>query len=187
MSTGGGPRGGDGSLGRDVGTQTGKAVALIAVTVLIGILLLHHGSTSRVAAATSHKTTSTTAPPVTNPVSTTTSTTVALRPPSSIKLQVLNGVLTGNLATQFSQRLHGTNGYDVLAPDDATAKVLTSKVYILTPGYTGEADALAQTLGLGAQAVDTTTPPPTSAAIPARDKSAANLVLVIGPDLAGKA
>jgi len=102
-------------------------------------------------------------------------------------VQVLNGVLTGNLATTFGQKLHTASGYETLAPDDATAKVLSSTIYILTPGYTNEALALAESLGLSSQAVNTTTPPPTSAPIPARDKLSANLVLVVGPDLANKA
>nr|MDQ2754829.1 LytR C-terminal domain-containing protein [Actinomycetota bacterium] len=147
-------------------------------------VLLHHGGTSRVGAPVTHRTTTTTS--TTTPANVTTTTTVALRAPSTIKVQVLNGVLAGNLATQFSQQLHTTSGYNVLAPDDATAKVLTSMVYMLTQGYNGEADALAKSLGLSTSAVNTTVPPPATAPIPARDKAAANLVVVIGPDLAGK-
>ena len=47
--------------------------------------------------------------------------------------------------------------------------------------------ALAVAVGLPATAVNATTPPPTSAPIPGGVASTANLVLVIGPDLAGSA
>ena len=72
-----------------------------------------------------------------------------------------------------------------MTPNDATAKVSSSIIYVLTPGYEAEGQALAAAVGLPSTAVSTTVP--ANAPIPAADKASANLVLIIGPDLAGAA
>jgi hypothetical protein len=167
------------------GTQTVKAVVVIVAVVLIGWLVLHHRS-----GATSVTTTTTTR--VSHTTTTLRSqaaptTTVPLVPPSSIKLQVLNGVLTGSLAGEWSTKLKANPGYNTLVPDNATAKVAQSEVYVLTPGYLPEARALAAAVGLPASAINPTIPAPLSAPIPPAERTTANLVLVIGPDLAGSA
>jgi hypothetical protein len=100
---------------------------------------------------------------------------------------VLNGVGTGTLAGQWSAKLKANPGYNTLAPDDATAKVAASMIYVLTPGYLPEANALAAAVGLPASAVNPTIPAPLSAPIRATERTIANLVLVVGPDLAGRA
>ena len=176
---------GDGSFGRDAGTQTLKAVVLVVVAVVIGWALLRHTGTTKVAT-----TTPTTHPARTSTSTTTTSvatttTTVALIPPSTVKLQVLNGVLVGELSTYFSDKLRASPGYDTLSPRNATAKVSASVIYVITPNYVPEADALATTLKLPATAVQAAVP--ATAPIPAASKAAANLVLIIGPDLAAQA
>jgi hypothetical protein len=116
----------------------------------------------------------------------TTTTTVPLIPPSSIKLQVLNGVGTGQLAGEWSNKLKASPGYNTLAADNATAVVTTSTIYVMTIGYIPEALHLATVVGLPASAVDTTIAP---ASVPIRssERAAPNLVLVIGPNLAGTA
>lgn len=165
------------------GMQTGKAVLVIAVVVVVGWVILRHGTTTPSPAAS---TPTTVHPAVTTPV-TAPPTTVALKPASSIKLQVLNGVLTGSLAGQWSTKLKANPGYDTLPPLNATARVTQSQIYIVTPGLQREANALAVAVGLPVTAVVTTSPPPSTAPIPTAVKSTANLVLVIGPDLAGSA
>lgn len=163
-----------------------KAFALIAVLVIIGIAVLAKATTggsghsTRTAASQSSSTTSptTAAAP---------STTTTLVPASEVKVQVLNGLLTGSLASQWSQKLKSNPGYATLPPDNATAKVTASAIYILTPGYQAEANALAAAVGLPASAVNPTVPPPASAPIPASERTSANLVLVIGPELASSA
>jgi hypothetical protein len=170
------------------GTQTVKAVVVIAAVVIIGVIVLHHNPKSTVAGTTttthSRHTTTTTKSGVA-PVTTTT--TVPPVPPSSIKLQVLNGVLTGSLAGEWSAKLKANPGYNTLPADNATARVAQSEIYVLTPGYLPEARALAAAVGLTAAAVNPTVPAPLSAPIPPAERTAANLVLVIGPDLAGSA
>ena len=100
---------------------------------------------------------------------------------------MLNGVLTGNLASEWSTKLKANPGYNTLPPDNATAKVAQSQIYVITPGYQREANALAVAVALPVTAVNQTVPAPASAPIPAAERTTANLVLVIGPDLAGSA
>jgi hypothetical protein len=168
------------------GAQTIKAVVVIAAVVVLGVLVLHHGPKSPKAAgtATTHSSRSTTTLKSTSVAPTTT---VPLVPPSSIKLQVLNGVLTGSLAGQWTTKLQANPGYHTLVPDNATAKVAQSQIYVLTPGYLPEGRALAAAVGLPASSVNPTVPAPVTAPIPAAERTTANLVLVIGPDLAGRA
>ncbi|MDA8046663.1 MAG: LytR C-terminal domain-containing protein [Actinomycetota bacterium] len=169
----------------DGGVQWAKALVLIFVLVIIGVVVLAktggspstHTSTS--GATSAHHGASTTS---TVPASTTTT---SVLPAAQVKVQVLNGVLTGSLAAQWSQKLKTQFGYITEAPDDATVKVPTSIIYVLTPGYEAEAQHLATSVGLTASAVYPTVPAPATAPIPTADRAAANLVLVIGPDLAG--
>jgi hypothetical protein len=165
--------------------HTGRAILVILLVVLVGWLVLHHG-TSPAKHASSTPTTAATQPAVTTPA-TTPPTTVALVPPASIKLQVLNGMLTGSLSGQWSAKLKANPGYQTLPALNATTRVAQSVIYVVTPGFQREANALAVAVGLPVTAVVTTTPPPTSAPIPNGVASTANLVLVIGPDLAGSA
>lgn len=177
------PRQGGGGFGRDAGTQTGRAVMLIAVAVVVAVLLLRHApaSTSGAAAATTAPAATTTVPHGT----TTTPTTQALISPSQITLQVLNGASpTQPLAGKFSTQLKASPGYRTLAPNNATAQVPASLIYVVTAGYGPEADALAKTLGLSTSAVQSSIP--TGAPVPTADRTTANLVLVIGPDLASQ-
>jgi cytoskeletal protein RodZ len=176
----GGRRGGDG------GVQWAKALVLIAVLVVVGIVILaktqnspavrtstptHHG-------ATGSSTTSTVPAPTT---------TTTLLPTTQVKVQVLNGVGTGSYAGQWSTKLKAQFGYITEPADNATTKVPTSIIYVLTPGYQSEANQLATNVGLAASAVYPTIPPPAAAPIPTTERATANLVLVVGPDLQGTA
>lgn len=163
-----------------------KAVVLIAVLIVLAIGVLARSTNHATVAttATSRKAAAPTTTPTTAPAATTPTTVL---PASQVKVQVLNGVLTGALAGQWSTKLKANPGYQTLPPDNATAKVTASVIYILTPGYGPEADALAAAVGLPSSAVNTTVPAPASAPIPVAERATANLVLVIGPDLAGSA
>jgi hypothetical protein len=171
---------------REGGVHAAKALILIVVVVAIGLVVLHHSQKTTTAATrptSSHskgKATTTTTPPAP-----TTSTTLV--PVASIKLQVLNGVGVGQLAGEWSAKLRRSPGYDTLAADNATATVSASEIFVMTPGYTAEADALAVTIGLTPAIVNPTVPAPASAPIPATERAKANIVLVIGPNLASRA
>jgi hypothetical protein len=168
----------DGSFTREVGTQTGKAVLLILVAVLVAVLLLHHTSGTTVTSTPK----GTKAPPPT--ASTTSTTAAALRQPSQIKLLVLNGTGKGVLAGEFTTK-EKQMGYQTQTPDNTTSVVQSSTVYAVTPDFAAEAQFLAQQLGLPPTAVVTNLP--ADAPIAASEKTIANLILVVGPDLANKA
>ena len=158
------------------------------VAVLIAVLVLHHKFSSGAASSASPPTTKARVTTTTiNVLGSTTTTTVQAVTAPNIRLQVLNGVGSGDYAGEFSVKLHANPGYNTLAADDATAKVGASQIYIVTAGYLPEAKALAATLGLSASSVVATVPPPSTAPIPAGDLNKSDLVLVVGPDLVSKA
>lgn len=169
----------DNSFARDVGTQTGKAIGLIVVAVIIAVLLLRHVNSPPKVSVSSSKTTATTAPPPPP-----TPTTVALLPPNSVKLLVLNGTLKGTLASEFTAKLRKDPGYDTLSPDNTTKAVTASMVYAASPQYAANAQALAQSLGLSTGVVGTSVP--SDAPISASEKANAQIILIIGSDLAAK-
>jgi hypothetical protein len=168
------------------GTRTLLALVVIGVLVIVGaIVLARSPAKSSGSAAPPTTTTTTTRPHSTGPAGSTTTTTLVA--PAQVKLQVLNGANPAQpIASTWSNKLRTTYGYDTLPGDNATALVHTSAIYVMTPGYAGEANRLATQ-------VSPTTPPtvytsvPANAPIPARDTTKANLVLVIGADLANKA
>jgi hypothetical protein len=167
------------------GTRTVLALVVIGVLVVIGAVVLARspGKTSGSAAPTTSSTTTT--HPTTNPATPTTTT--ALVPPAQVKVQVLNGANHAQpIASTWSNKLRTTYGYDTLPGDNATTTVQTSAIYVMTPGYTEEANRLATQVAPSSPPTVYTTVPST-APIPARDTTKANLVLVIGPDLANKA
>jgi hypothetical protein len=152
---------------------------LLAVAVLVGILLLNKvdDSKSPLAGAAQATTTTTAKPPGS------TTTTLAPHRPQDVKVLTLNGTTTQGAGRRVSDNVK-TQQYNMLAPVDATAaaKAATrfTAVYY-TPGYDVDARAIAHFLALPATAV---APYPTTAA-PVADTRTANVVIVVGPDLAG--
>jgi hypothetical protein len=176
----------DGSFGRSAGIQIGRAVGLIAVAAVIGIILLHHSGPSGTTVAAQGTTTAPSHPSST-PAPTPTTTSAAPRPPSSVKVLVANGTVAGG-GTGVSQHLAGTvtqtlhaKGYDTLAPVDATQKVTASIVYF-QPGYEREAAALAASMALPVSAVQ-----PMPAQPPVQSLNGANILVVASTDLAASA
>lgn len=169
----------------DGGVQWFRALVLIAVLVVVGILILAKSSSSPSTKASSghpngHSTTTvTTVPP-------STTTTAPPLPASQVKVQVLNGLRSGNLASQWNSKLKSQYGYQTGPPDDATSTVNSSMIYIITPGYEAEAQQLAARIGLTSAAVNPTVPAPATAPVPASERANANLVLVVGSDLSGQ-
>jgi hypothetical protein len=163
-----------------------KALLVIGVLVVIGIVILNKsGPSSPTTPVSSTHHGGTTSTSSTTALAPTTTTTVL--PAAQVKVQVLNGLLTGSLAGQWSQKLKSQSGYQTQPPDDATTRTPVSAIYILTPGYLSEAYALATTVGLPSTAVNKTIPAPATAPIKSTERSTANLVLVIGQDLAASA
>jgi hypothetical protein len=169
------------------GTRTLLALVVIVVLVVIGAVVLARSPSGKSSGSPAASTTSSTTirPHSTGPATPTTSTTLVA--PAQVKVQVLNGANPAQpIASAWSNKLHTTYGYDTLPGDNATTTVQTSAIYVMTSGYIGEANRLATQ-------VSPTTPPtvystvPSTAPIPASVKNKANLVLVIGADLANKA
>jgi hypothetical protein len=173
----------DGSFGRSAGIQIGRAVGLIAVAALIGIILLHHNGSSATTVAARGSTTTAPSHPSSTTGTTPSTTSGPLRPPSSVKVLVANGTVAGgasggsqHLAGEVSTTLHG-QGYDTLAAVNATQNVTASIVYF-QPGYEKEAAVLAQSLGLPVSAVQSMPAQP-----PVPSLNGANILVVAGPDL----
>jgi hypothetical protein len=175
----------------DPGINPVKAFAVIFVLVVVGIVVLKGTSPGKVTTSAGKTTTT-----VHHHGSTTTTLakgsggsvapTTTVVPPAQIKVQVLNGLRSGSLSSQWNANLK-RKGYQTGLADDATVLTPNSIIYILTPGYQAEADSLAQSIGLPLSSVDPTVPPPASAPIPSYERTSANLVLVIGHDLAASA
>jgi hypothetical protein len=175
---------GDGSFGRSAGINVGKALALVAIAVVIGAVLLHRnpgsvnvsaaGETSTTAKKSKAAATTTTTAPVE-----VTTTTQAVRAPSAVKVLVANGTSTSGLAGFYSNKLHGL-GYDTLASTNTTVKVAASIVYY-APSFQPEALAIAKAIGAQASALK---PMPVPSQVPVANINGANIVVILGPDLA---
>jgi hypothetical protein len=164
----------------------GRGIGLIAIALLIGIILYNSADTSPAtpAASSGKKPTATTTPDRTTIPPTTLP---PLRAPADVRVVVVNGTSTKGAAAKVSDPLNKTAGYNTLKPADATAAVKqappkTTLVYF-TAGFEREARAIATFLGLGAKAVAALpTPPPAAPA----DLNNANVVVLVGADLAAK-
>ena len=170
----------DGSFGRSAGMAAGRGAVLLAVAVILGVVLLNAADDpppDRVSADPTEEegesgTTSTTLPP-------TTLATVPPRSPQEVKVLPTNGTAVKGVAGKARDTLQAA-GYNVLAPTDAT-KATSSNVFFTSAEYEREAQAVASALGLPATAV---TAYPTSPPLPVTDPKGANVVVVVGPELA---
>jgi hypothetical protein len=167
-SSGGGPR----------GTQlaAGRALAVIVVAVVLGVLVLHagggpSGSAASTASTTSAVSTTTLAP------RTTTSTTASH---AGVKVLVANDSTTGGVAGGYSTALQRA-GWTVLAPVTAKPPVRATSAAYYAANKRPQADQVAAAFGLPSSDVL-----PLSAATPVTSVAGADVVLVIGLDLAAK-
>ena len=156
-----------------------RGVILVVVAVAIGLLLLRDddsGST-QVAVGTDRSGQVTGTPSEEeDPEATTTTTTAAPRPPSEVKVLVANGSGVNGAAGGATDALEAL-GYVTGTP--ANAERVPATVIYFTEGYQPEAEALAEAIGAPGTAV---TPMP--AVAPVDDLQLANILVVIGPELA---
>lgn len=108
----------------------------------------------------------------------TTSTTAAARPPSEVKVLVANGSSVDGAAGAQTDELEAL-GYVTASPDNAQDRVSATVVYY-TVGFRPEAEELADELGLAESSVAEL-----PAVAPVDDMQLANVLVVLGPDLAG--
>ncbi len=169
---------GDGSFGRSAGMAAGRGAAVLVVAVVIGIVLLNKvdDPVRQVSAggggSTTEETTTTT---VVTPVPTT----LPARPPAEVKVLSANGTKVNGAAGKTRDALKAL-GYNVLSPIEAKRPVEASVVFF-TPGFDREAQTVAQALKLQPTSVQ---PLPAADALPVSDLRGANVVAVVGPDLA---
>ena len=159
-----------------VGTRGARGAIVIALAVIAGVVLLQvvdKGNTGPVGdqSARAAVTTTTTAKSGTSTPSTTAAAAQAVRPPSQIVVEVLNGSgqsgVAGALTTQLKAK-----GYQTADAKDTTKR--TGTVVYYRAGYEREAAALAALLPGGPQLAPMPTPPPQNTA------TNANIVIVIG-------
>lgn len=150
----------------------GRAAILIGVAVVLGILLLQVGSRPPVRATSSAVAASATTTTTTAPATTTTAI-----PRSSVHVLVANGTTVPNAATNFTTQLQA-QGWQTLPPVDATSSVSSSGVYYAA-GKQAAAAAVAAAVGAKPTAVQALT-----SSLPVSSVAGADVVVVLGPDLA---
>jgi hypothetical protein len=170
--------------------QPVRAAAVVIGALAVGVAVLArmgggHSLASTVPSTTSQNgTTTTTSAPV-SPTSSTTvpaATTTSTIAPSKVTVLVLNGGSTYHAALFFQTRLQGY-GYDTLSPADATAETYkTTEIFHIETAARPNALEIAQLLG--APATSVATPNDTDeGAIPTGDRTAADVIVVVGADI----
>lgn len=157
----------------------GRGLLLLAVAFFIGILLLNQVDApqhaSQVTSGSGDDTEETTTTTVAAPVVTVT--TVPLRQPKDVRVLTANGTTVKGAGGRIKDKLLAA-GYNALAATDTKATVTASAVYF-TPGFDREAAVIAQLLGLAPTTVQAMPDP-----VPVADLKAANVLVVVGPEIA---
>jgi LytR cell envelope-related transcriptional attenuator len=168
----------DHGRGRQGGFPTLRAVVLLVVFVVVAIIALGkvHGPTNAASVAppstvASGSTTTT----VAHAGSTTTTSTT--HPPGSVPVLVANATSVSGAAAGVSNQLQAV-GWSMLPPVNASARVTSSHVYYVA-GREQEAASVASTLHLPSTSVA-----PYTTAAPISSIGTAEVVVVVGPDLA---
>jgi hypothetical protein len=160
-----------------------RGAALVVVAVVLGLVLLRNGlDTSEVVTSSKGNDTTTDGgsdegTDAGTDAGETTTTTLAVRAPAEVTVIVLNATSVNGAAGKYSTAL-GSVGYVMLEPASAATKIPTTQVYF-TPGF--EAEAAAVALAAGAPATVTPAAMPTP---PPGEIGTANVVVVLGADLA---
>ena len=165
-----------------------RGAALVVIAVVLGLVLLRNGlDTSTVVSSGRDDTevtgdTGGTDDPGTDPGTGEEGeggegSETAARPPAEVTVLVMNGTSVNGAAGKYSTAI-GTAGYQMLEPATSQVKTPTTLVYFVE-GF--EAEAAQVALAAGAPATVTPAPMPTP---PPGDIGAANVVVVIGDDIA---
>ncbi|MBV8162567.1 MAG: LytR C-terminal domain-containing protein [Acidimicrobiia bacterium] len=164
----------DGSFGRSAGGAALRGAGLLAVAVVLGVILLRSGGGDPYSSAV--RSVGAPTPEVTVNPPTATTITVPVRVPGDIKVLPLNGTSVAGAGTAIFTRLKQA-GYDVLAATNSSP-AQASNVFF-NPGFDREAVVVAQLLGLPDSAAQAMPTPP-----PVNDTRGADILVVVGPDLA---
>ncbi len=176
----------DGSFAKSAGGAAGRGLLLIAVAVIVGVLLLRNGfddtggassapTTSGGGAVTSVSTDTTAVDGSTGSTAAPTTPT-SVRPPNQVKVFVANAAGVQGAAGRAADTLKAA-GYVAVAGNSPT-RVDTTTIYY-TEGFQGEANAVAAALGAPPTSVQPMPTPP-----PVADIQGAQVLVVLGPDVA---
>ena len=169
----------DGAFARQTGMAMGRGIILLGVALLIGIVLLQRTDTPKAAVSAGSKQTTTTASHTTTTVPPATTTTIATRPPPTVKVLAANGTDVQGAAGKVNTQLLAAK-YNALSPTQALQTAKASTVYF-QPGYDREGAAIAQLLQLPPTSVQ-----PMPNPLPVKDLHEANVLVVVGPELAAR-
>jgi hypothetical protein len=162
--------------------HAGRGLALVVVAVVIGVLLLPSATRAPLDASATTPTVTTTPPAGGSSThghghhssTSTTSTTVA---PASVHVLVANATTTNGVAGAVTTFL-GSKGFATLTATNALVKVTASEIYTVG-GATADTQVVAAALNLPASSIE-----PATAAVPVASTTGANVVVIVGPDLA---
>ena len=148
---------------------------IIATAVALGQVHPVARSTSATFATTAPVTSAT--HPAAHPTTTTPPTITT--PPAKVSVLVANGSNVSGAAGTTSTQLQA-GGWTLLPPVNASSNVTASVVYYVA-GYQPSAVVIAKSLGLGTTAVQ-----PLTSSAPVGKVGTANVVVVVGPDVASR-
>jgi hypothetical protein len=157
----------------------GRAAMVLIVFIIATAVSLHyvHPATPSSSAATTATTRATTG--TTTPAGQPTSTTTTTTPPSKVPVVVANGSNVSGAAGSISTQLQAA-GWQILPAENATSNVSASVVYYVA-GLQPSAAAIAKLLGVPTSGVQ-----PLTSAAPVGAVGTAQVVVVVGPDVASK-
>lgn len=158
----------------------GRGLLLVIGAVIVGALLMPSATRTPLKSTAAAAVTSGTSASVTPPSTVPTTTVPASAPTSSVKVLVANGTNTNGAAANVASLLSG-KGFATLSPVDALTTVSSTQVYAVG-GDAAAAEQVARALGLSASAVQ-----PSSTPVPVSNSGGADVVVVVGPDLASHA
>jgi hypothetical protein len=159
-------------------------VAIVVVAVVIGVLLLPSATRAPLpASASPAATTTTTTVPSTHGAKThghtTTSATTTTIAPATIHVLVANGTTTNGVAGDVTRALSAL-GFGTLTATNALVKVPASEIFTVG-GATPDVQAVATALNLPATSIE-----PAASSAPVSSTTGANVVVIVGPDLAAR-
>ncbi|MHB8319250.1 MAG: LytR C-terminal domain-containing protein [Acidimicrobiales bacterium] len=171
------PRNGSRDSSRHPGhIATGRALLILVVAVVLGVVLLRASTRPLNAPVTSSQPPAHTGKSGGHKAPASTTTTVVR---SSVAVLVANGTSAANAAAHYTTQLQ-TQGWSMKPPTDTTTPVNVTNVYYAA-GEQGAASSIAASLGIKPTAVL-----PLTSSVPVSGTTGVDVVVVIGPDLAGQ-
>ncbi|HEX3840362.1 MAG TPA: LytR C-terminal domain-containing protein [Acidimicrobiales bacterium] len=157
----------------------GRAAILLIIFIIATAVSLRQVNAPTPAASAAAATTTTVAGATTTSTSHPGATTTTTTPPSRVPVVVANGSNVSGAAGSISTQLQSA-GWQVLPAENATSNVTASVVYYVA-GFQPSAAAIARLLGVPTSGIQ-----PLTSAAPVGAVGSADVVVVVGPDVASK-